>query len=452
MSMTSNRRTFLKSLGLGAGAYVLSSGVLPSQALAQVRTDRNFVFCYFSGGWDTLLSLDARDPGVFTEARVGETGIQLAWDRLPAAYSRTLVQPAGSRIAFGPAAEAIAPHYDQICVVRGMSMDTVTHEVGRRYMLTGMVPRGTRAAGSSMGTRVAAQQGDLRPLPHLVSRVESYNEGDLPFSSGLSVSGANDLLTALQDGGQAPRGAARTRLDEYRAAHADCDPAQLDKRGFLGLVRTSQTKARSLVSSGVAQHFQFGSTTNQEMIDLRMRYGITNANANTSGSQAALAFQALKHQVAQVVTVELTNGLDTHDTNWEDDQPDRQANGWRALAQLVADLKAEAHPAGGTFMEHTTIVCFSEFGRTPRLNNRDGRDHSLTSACMLLGAGVPHNKVVGGSSDRGMNPRKVNPMTGVPDDAGGVQLSPTLVMASIMESAGLDTTRLRVRGLPALMA
>jgi uncharacterized protein (DUF1501 family) len=219
----------------------------------------------------------------------------------------------------------------------------------------------------------------------------------------------------------------------------------------MGLVRGSQLKARALVGSGVATHFQFGNTTNQEMIDLRARYGIANAAVNSSGSQAALAFQALKHQVAQVVTVEMTSGLDTHDTNWEDDQPDRQANGWRAVAQLVADLKAEPHPAGGTFIEHTTIVCFSEFGRTPRFNNRDGRDHSLTSACMLIGAGVPHNTVVGASSDRGMNPQKVNAMTGRVDESG-TQLSPTIVMASVMESAGLDTTRLRVRGLPALMA
>lgn len=448
--MTSNRRTFLKSLGLGTSACVLSQGVLPRAAFAQTRPDRHFVFCYFSGGWDTLLSLDARDPNVFTADRVGETGIELAWDRLGPNYQRTLIQPAGSRIGFGPAAEAIAPHFDQICVVRGVTMDTVTHEVGRRYMLTGMVPRGTRAAGSSMGTRVVAQQGDRRPLPHLVSRTESYNEGDPAFSSGLSVSGATDLLTSLQDGAQAPRGAVRSRLDEYRNAHADCDPSSLDKRGFLGLVRGSQLKARTLVSSGVARHFQFGSTTDQEMIDLRARYGITSATTNSSGSQAALAFQALKHQVAQSVTVELTSGLDTHDANWEDDQPDRQANGWRALAQLVSDLKAEAHPAGGTFIEHTTLVCFSEFGRTARINNRDGRDHSLTSACMLLGAGVPHNRVVGASSDRGMNPRKINAMTGAPDDSG-TALSPTLIMASIMESAGLDTTKLRTRGVPALM-
>jgi uncharacterized protein (DUF1501 family) len=448
--MTIQRRTFLQSLGLGAGAFALSSAGLPQLARAQTRPARNFVFCYFSGGWDTLLSLDTRDPSVFTEARVGETGIELAWDRLDADY-RTPVMAQGAPILLGPAAAAMARHGDKMCVVRGISMDTVTHEVGRRYFLTGMVPRGSAAAGSSMGTRIVSQQGDLTALPHLVSRTETYNEGEPAYASGLSVSGATDLLTALQDGPAAPRDAVRRQLDAYRARGLACDPAQLDRAGFLGLIRGTQTKARALVASGVARHFQFGSTTEPEMVALRSRYGFTSANQATPGSQAALAFQALKHGVAQVVTVELADGLDTHDTNWSTDHAPTQAAGWTALSQLVADLASEAHPSGGSFLEHTTVVAFSEFGRTARLNNRDGRDHSLTSACMLLGAGVPHGKVVGASSDVGMNPQKIDPVTGRVDDSG-VALTPTRILASVMESAGLDTTRLRERGLGCLMA
>jgi hypothetical protein len=449
--MRSDRRVFLKSLGLGAGAFMLSSGVMPKRVRA-AGEGRNFVFAYFQGGWDTLLSLDPRDPNVFTDARVGSTKIELAWDRLPATYQRTIIQPSGSNIAFGPAAGAIANHFDVMTVVRGISMDTVTHEVGRRYFITGMVPRGTRAAGSAMGTRVVTQQGDLRPIPNLVSRVETYNEGDPPFASGMSVQSPVDLVAALQDGPQAPQGAIRTRLDAYRQSHANCDPSNLDKRGFLSLISLNQDKARDLVTSGIARHFAFNNATDTEIAAIRTRYGITNTTLTGSGAQAALAFQALKHQVAQSITVEMTGGLDTHDDSWSDDQPDRQAAGWTALAQLVADLKAEPHPAGGTFIDHTTIVVFSEFGRTAMLNNRDGRDHSLTSSCMLLGAGVAHNKVVGASSDVGMNPQPIDPMTGNAVRNGGVILNPNNILASVMQSAGFDTDRLRTDGLPALMA
>lgn len=447
--METNRRTFLKTLGMGAGAFALTSGLMPRRVRA-ATVDRNFVFIYFQGGWDTLLSLDPRDPNVFTADRVGETRIELAWDQLANTYPRTIVQPRGSQIELGPVMTAMSAHYDQMCVVRGMSMDTVTHEVGRRYFITGLPPRGLNAAGSAMGTRIVAQQGDQAPVPHLVSRTETYNEHDPAYASGLSVSSATDLVAALQDGPQAPKGAIRTRLDELRAKGHLCDPSGMNRTGFLGLIAGAQTKARSLVSSGIASKFNFLNANDAEMTAIRTRYAIT--TLNSPQAQAALAFQALKNQIAQCVSIELGNSLDTHDASWATDQPDNQSEGWNALAQLVTDLKAESHPAGGKLIDHTTMVVFSEFGRTAMLNNRDGRDHSLTNACMLLGAGIPHNKVVGKSSDRGMNPLAVDPRTGLPADAGGVVISPTLVLASVMKSAGFDTDKLRTDGLPALMA
>lgn len=448
--MTFDRRLFLKSLG--AGALALSPLGFARPAHAAAALDRQFVFVYFSGGWDHILSLDPRDPNVFTEARMGTTKIELAWDRIPEVFPRTIVQPRGARIGLGPVMGRIAEHTDVMCVVRGMTMETVTHEVGRRFFITGMTPRGSRAAGSSGGTRVVAQQGDRRPLPHLVSRVETYNEGEATFASGMSVNGAPDLVTALQAGAQAPTGVVREQLAAYRDRVAPCDPTSLDKRGFLGLLRSSQTKARDLVGSGLATHFNFAASNMAADVQaLRTRYGIT-TNFLTPGAQAALAFQALKHQVAQAVSIELVSGLDTHDADWADDQPNLQANGWNALAQLVTDLKAEAHPAGGTHMDHTTIVVFSEFTRTPLLNSRDGRDHSLTNSCMLLGAGVPHNRVVGASTDVGMGPQEIDPTTGEVARAGGVKITPNDVMASILESAGMVTDKLRARGLPCLMA
>jgi hypothetical protein len=152
------RRTFLKSLGVGAGAFMLHSMLRPRSARAAV--DRSFVFCYFRGGWDTLLSLDPRDPNVFTEARRNQTLIELGWDQIPANYPKTIQQPAGSNITFGPVMGGIMQHYDKMLVVRGMSMETVAHEVGRKYFITGLPPRGTQAAGSAVPTRLVSQQGD----------------------------------------------------------------------------------------------------------------------------------------------------------------------------------------------------------------------------------------------------------------------------------------------------
>ena len=444
------RRTFLKSVGLGAGAFVLSSKLVPRRGTAADQS-RNFIFCYFSGGWDTLLCLDPRDPATFTDDRADETRIELGWSKIPATFPRAILQPAGSNIAFGPAVGPFSQHFDKSCVVRGISMDTVTHEVGRRYFITGKTPRGLTATGSSMPTRIVAQQGARAPVPNLVARVESYNDGLAPFATGLAINSVTDLQLALTDGGQAPRDAARRRLDEYRAGYAACDPALHDQKGMLSLILETQKGARTLVTGGYDQRFRFTNATDPEMMALRARYAITN-NLISSGAQAAMAFQALKYGIAQSVSIALAEGLDTHDSSWEDDHPNTLLAAFTALAQLVTDLAAEPHPMGGSLLDRTTILCFSEFGRTALINSRGGRDHSLSSSCLLVGAGVPHNKVIGASSDLGMNPMPVDPMSGAALQSGGVTISPTLVLASLMKSAGMDTTELRADGLPCLVA
>lgn len=449
--MVMNRRRFLERVAMGTGA-VLGSQLLPRRAVA-AGADRNFVFAYFGGGWDTLLCLDPRDPNVFTEERIGQTRVQLAWDRIPASFDRSIIMPAGSNIDMGPTMGGIAQHFDKMCIVRGVSMDTVTHQVGMRYFLTGMTPRGLSAAGSNIGTHVAAQQGDLTAVPNLVSRVESYNEGLPTYATGLTVNGPSDLLLALQDGAQAPQGAVRSRLDEYRARSRGCDPAALDRGGVMSLIRETQTKARGLVTSGIANLFNFANRNDPEIADLVTRYQMgNNPTAVTPGSQAALAFQAIKHGAAQSVTIQLVGGLDTHDDGWADDHPNALASGFTALGQLVTDLRTTAHAEGGTLLDRTTIVAFSEFGRTALLNTRDGRDHSLTSACLLLGAGVPHNKVIGASTLEGMNPMAIDPNTGAPVDSGGVGANPNNVLASVLASAGYNTDKLRSDGLPCLIA
>jgi uncharacterized protein (DUF1501 family) len=434
-----------------AGALTLGGPLALQRALAAKDTKRRFIFAYFEGGWDQLIALDPRDPAVFTEAKVGQTQIQPAFDLLPAG-SRNLVAPNGSRITFGPAAQAFARHYDKCCVVRGVAMDTVTHIVGRRYFLTGLPPRGRTARGSSMGTRVVAQQGDHAQLPNLVMRVETYNDGLPNYANGVSLSNVTDLISTFRPGPQALDDQLRGLLADYRAKTASCDPVALNHHGqLLTSARQSQAKAHKMLAQDLGQHFDF--QQNAALTALKQRYAIGEGGAAMAqpGAQAAMALQAIKHGVAQSVTVRLAAGLDTHGSEWASAQIARQRVGWQALATLVDDLAREKDASGATLLSNTTVVVFSEFARTPKLNNNNGRDHHLASSTLLIGAGVPHNKVVGATSNKGMNPLSIDPTTGAVK-SGGTRLNPTLVLASVMESAGLDTSELRTTGLPCLMA
>jgi hypothetical protein len=67
-----------------------------------------------------------------------------------------------------------------------------------------------------------------------------------------------------------------------------------------------------------------------------------------------------------------------------------------ALSQLIRDLKSRG------MLDRTLVVCMGEFGRTPKVNNRGGRDHWPKSFSVLLaGGGVRGGRVIGKTSDDG---------------------------------------------------
>ena len=455
------RRDFLRSLTAGSLGLMLGNGLSIQRAFAAGPLDpyRKFVFVYFSGAWDVLLGLDPRDPDEFTEERVEDTGIQPAWHLVeagnPGAYMG-LVGGDDAPYRLGPAMDAMLPHYDVCSVVRGIAMDTVTHEVGRRYFITGMMPRGLSAAGSSMGTRIVAQQGDRTPIPNLVCRTESYNEGDPVYSSALSVGSVADLVSTLEDGPSAPPvdSAVRQALSRFRQEQtAYCDPSAFNRFGMLEGVRSSAVKARDLVEGsgqGLAMADLFNFRLN-EHAELRDRYAFPRYDLDHEGARVAMAFQALKHGIAQSITVTAAGGLDTHDENWAADQLERQKGGWDRVATLIADLKATNDPdvPSKRLIDTTTIVCFSEFSRTPKLNVRNGRDHAIVNSALIAGAGVPQGQLFGATSEVGMNAMPVDARTGQ-FSVSGMTITPNNLLASVLANAGMDTDKLRHDGLPFL--
>ena len=452
----------LKTLGLGTGLFLLKPwkvSLLRAEEKPKKRPDRYFIFCYFNGGWDTLLCLDPRDPNSFKDEKKSETKIELAWDRIPSKFSdgqpvkKEIFQPKGSQIEFGPAARpfAEARHFEVSCVVRGISMDTVTHAVGRRYFLTGLMPAGLTPRGSSTSTAIVAQEGDLTPIPNLSARVESFNQGLPNFASALQVSSVYDLLSTLRKGPQAPRGELLNMIRAYREQKQDCDPFVLKDQELVALIRASQRKANVLIDSNLSAIFNFLDPKDSDMKAIRDRYKIK--SLNSPEAQAAMAYQAVKYNVAQCVSIEMTNRLDTHGEEWANQQIEQLYVGFKALSQLITDLRKTEDPdnPNQTLLDRTTVIAFSEFGRQPLLNNRGGRDHWIASSALLIGAGVPHNKVIGATTEKGMGPVEIDPLTGKPVKGKGTTLTPTLVLASVLESAGLDTTHLRTNGLPCLM-
>lgn len=455
-----SRRAMLGALGAGTGALVLDGFLGLRHAHADVADPDNaplLIMCEFSNGWDTLYSLDPRNHQNFGDPGGGiYTGFDMVTDVLTKAVIEDdtggtgLVQPTGSNVAWGPAMGKLASeHMDDLCVVRGVNMSTLTHEVGRRYFLTGKLPRGLAASGSSLETwwTAATNALDGFQIPSLVGGgAETYNEGLSPLASGLSVPDYNAMLQVLRPlnaavaiDGKVTQAAAQFHRGPF------CVPRQLDATGQVTTHLSAWSSAQSLANGGLWKHFDFkpNPTAGSPLDKLYQTFGVNPANpgsalAGKPRGQAALAAQALTNRISQVVLLRLVSVTDAHfDDNWPSNHPAAQRSGFDAVSELITYLKNTEDKNGKSFWDRTTIVCFSEFARSPVINPQGGRDHHLSSACLIAGQGIKGNLAVGANKDSNYDARPMNLDTGAPDDDNGTFVRPSDVHATVLHAAKL---------------
>jgi hypothetical protein len=446
-----SRRNFLRGTLIAGGGLAALGGLRPlvrlagAQAVNPDAPDRYYVFCYFNGGWDILLGLDPRDPRRFNDGNLRDTRIQPGYELLQNTDGRLVETAAG--LTFGPFIGDLARHADRLAVVRGMSMDTLTHEAGRRRFLTGKPPSGLQARGSSGATWLASHLGEAAPIPNLAVRVESYNRDQPDFATALHVDSVDDLLRALRPSAPFLADRVRRQVDATLAETADC--AGPRESPLWRASEGGRRKARDMVAGGYDALFDF-QARNATMEQIRGHYGIT-TDPRSPEVQAALAVQAITGGVSRCVSIEVASGLDTHFVEWTTDQGPRQMRGFNAVARLVEDLASREYGDGQSWLDHTVILGFSEFSRGALLNDRGGRDHSLTNAAFLIGANIRGGQVVGASSDVGMGPTTTDPATGRPDPAG-VVVRPEHLLQTLFAEVGIgDGPDLRVDPLPVLL-
>jgi hypothetical protein len=447
----------LASLGLGAGAFLMHEVAGPTRASADtapLASQPLLVFVYFGGGWDTLASLDPRphvapfdSPGskIYTGYDLLAKADPVTKDLLAAGDGT--VQPQGSSLRFGPAVPAeLHDHWQDLCVVRGIDMGTLTHEVGRRYFLTGKFPRGLAASGSALPTGVVGQ-GDpnASTIPNLVvGGVETYNEGFDPKASGLVVNGSGDLELVLKalDPSLAPARAVDDALSGYHAEET-CNHRQLAPSGQLAAYRAAYDKARVFMQGELWQHFDFTTKPSADLAKAYDAFAIdytTNATLKAAlagpKGQALIAAQALTRNICQAVSIRPTPNIDDHDDDWQSDHVPALRGGFEAVGRLIRHLKDTPDPNGAAYWDRVLLVCFSEFARTPDVNARGGRDHHLHSACLVAGRGIRGNTVIGATDDAVYAGQPVDLATGKVDP-GGVLLRPADLHATFFEAMGL---------------
>jgi len=125
-------------------------------------------------------------------------------------------------------------------------------------------------------------------------------------------------------------------------------------------------------------------------------------------------------------------GWDMHDRNFAQMQ-DRHA--WmldQAASALLDDLDQRG------LLHETVVVAIGEFGRTPKINNKAGRDHwHQCYSAIVAGGGIRGGQVVGASDARGEYPR-LRPV------------HPRDLFTTVLDRIGIGTTRLTSFGLTPL--
>jgi len=199
-----------------------------------------------------------------------------------------------------------------------------------------------------------------------------------PFTVGHSrvrlAPPANSLPDSLSDADHREREALRVHLSQRFGIGRSRDGVLLSHRGAYERVRGMMDSARLF-------------DIEQESTQMRTRYGST-----PFGQQALVARRLIE---AGVPYVRVNRGWwDHHGQNFEFHQEMVPELDY-VLSVLLEDLQERG------LLRNTLVVTFSEMGRTPGINNAQGRDHYPRMSVTLSGCGIRPGVVHGSTNDDG---------------------------------------------------
>jgi uncharacterized protein (DUF1501 family) len=135
--------------------------------------------------------------------------------------------------------------------------------------------------------------------------------------------------------------------------------------------------------------------------------------------RACLIARRLVEQGVRVVEITHLN-YDSHEDNFNRHRA-LAAELDPALSTLVHDL-ADRH-----LLDSTALLCLGEFGRTPKINPKEGRDHWPSGfSCLVGGGGLAQGVVLGATDPTGSRKEPDNPVQ-IPD-----------LYATVLQALGID--------------
>ncbi len=384
-------------MALGITAWSTSSWLpaLADVASATGKKPKSVILIWLNGGPATIDLWDLKpgnqNGGPFRKIDTKVPGMQIS-EHLP-----------------GLAAQAA-----DFSLIRSMSTREGDHSRARFVSMTGYTPQGA-IKFPAFGSLVAHEfnvENDIPSYVHIGGRPAITGGGFLGPQFAPFVVGGRSRRRGPDN--------ADLKVADLAPVSPDQQAERLQLQSELGSLSTMPTsvvtdalnsardRALRLMNPQAASVFNL----EEEQTSVREAYG------PGSFGQGCLMARRLVERGVSFVEVSL-NGWDTHSNNFERVKELSQQLD-RGCASLLNDLRERG------LLKDTLVVCQGEFGRTPRINGQDGRDHWPASwAMMLAGAGIRGGQVIGETSA----------------DGAEIKSKPTRtadLMATIFRGVGLD--------------
>lgn len=385
------RRDVLRFTGLAAFGLSLP-GILQARTLAKplVPKAKSCILIWLDGGPSHLETFDLK-PDAPAEVR--------------GPYKPIATSVPGIEICEHlPRTAKIAQHFS---IIRSMTSPLGEHGLANEYLLTGYKPSPVLSYPSygAVLSHLRPSQAALPPYVAIPEPRSSHGAGLLgaqfePFSVGGSGAGGELRVRDLE----AFPGMNESRLHRRQEFLSEFDRAQARIEGSEAKSSNEFEQAFRLVTSSAAKA-AFDLATEDEKT--RAKYG------SRSIGQSCLLAKRLNAAEVPFVTV-YNAGWDTHDNL--DLQLRAGFAGAKkgvglipnfdmAFSSLIEDLAQSGR------LEETLVIAMGEFGRTPKLNPRAGRDHwPRVFSVVMAGGGIRGGQVIGSSDAVGESP-KDDPVT-----------------------------------------
>jgi hypothetical protein len=404
------RRNFLQT-GLGTLGGLSLTEMLRLRANAAVPKDTRCIFIWLDGGPSHYETFDPKPEA--------PDGIRGEFKSIPTCVPG---------VHFSEHVPKLAKAFDKFTVIRSIAHNQNNHGAGNHYLTTGRptpVPVGCGAFVTfhpSLGSVVASERGVINGMPAY------FSLGQMARSGGPSFLGASNSPFVIADSPNQKNFRVRDvsipkTLDPERAGTRRQLRTELDR-----LTRIQDSVAedpavaldsfyeqayRLVYSPGAQAAFD----VSQEPDTVRDAYG-----RNDLGQRLLLA-RRLTEAGVPFVTV-YYGGWDHHEKIFPKLKDEALPKTDQGVAALINDL----HERGT--LDNTLVVLLGEFGRTPKINERGGRDHwSFAMSVLMAGAGIPGGQIVGATDVKGYY---ANENVYRPEDFA----------ASIYTKMGIDHTRI----------